>query len=215
MCLGMIIGTVRILPPPNRRADVLEVLRSIQGPVRAQPDASPAKSTTNRAVSPPSSSSSAGSPTHRSMHTFARTPTGAFSAPSNSRAARPEIRFEHVSPPRASKLIEVAQSRNDLAAPMGAARHESHHRRRSSGRRIVRGAIAQTGRAGRNPDGGARAVRLVRELRAAVPRRRRDRGGVEPPGGDRADVPRRVQRRSADRLRGDRRLAGEEDGGPA
>lgn len=33
----MIIGTVRILPPPNRRRDVLEVLRSLQGPVRAQP----------------------------------------------------------------------------------------------------------------------------------------------------------------------------------
>jgi len=33
----MIIGTVRILPPPDRHAAVLEVLRSVQGPVRAQP----------------------------------------------------------------------------------------------------------------------------------------------------------------------------------
>lgn len=33
----MIIGTVRILPTPDRHADVLEVLRSVQGPVRAQP----------------------------------------------------------------------------------------------------------------------------------------------------------------------------------
>jgi quinol monooxygenase YgiN len=33
----MIIGTVRILPTPGRHADVLEVLRSVQGPVRAQP----------------------------------------------------------------------------------------------------------------------------------------------------------------------------------
>jgi quinol monooxygenase YgiN len=33
----MIIGTVRILPAPDRHADVLEVLRSVQGPVRAQP----------------------------------------------------------------------------------------------------------------------------------------------------------------------------------
>jgi len=32
----MIVGTVRILPPPNRRDEVLELLRSIQGPVRAQ-----------------------------------------------------------------------------------------------------------------------------------------------------------------------------------
>jgi quinol monooxygenase YgiN len=32
----MIVGTVRILPPPNRRDQVLELLRSIQGPVTAQ-----------------------------------------------------------------------------------------------------------------------------------------------------------------------------------
>jgi quinol monooxygenase YgiN len=35
--IGMIIGTVRILPPPDRHADVLEVLQSVQGLVRAQP----------------------------------------------------------------------------------------------------------------------------------------------------------------------------------
>ena len=35
--MGMIVGTLRILPPPNRRADVLEVLRSVRGPVQAQP----------------------------------------------------------------------------------------------------------------------------------------------------------------------------------
>jgi quinol monooxygenase YgiN len=33
----MIIGTVRILPAPERRADVLEVLRSVQGRVQDQP----------------------------------------------------------------------------------------------------------------------------------------------------------------------------------
>jgi quinol monooxygenase YgiN len=33
----MIVGTIRILPPPGRRAEVLEVFRAIQGPVRAQP----------------------------------------------------------------------------------------------------------------------------------------------------------------------------------
>jgi len=33
----MIVGTIRILPPPKRRAEVLEVLRAIQGPVLAQP----------------------------------------------------------------------------------------------------------------------------------------------------------------------------------
>jgi quinol monooxygenase YgiN len=33
----MIIGTVRILPRLDRRDAVIEVLRSVQGPVRAQP----------------------------------------------------------------------------------------------------------------------------------------------------------------------------------
>lgn len=33
----MIIGTVRILPPPGRRDAVLEILRSVQRSVRAQP----------------------------------------------------------------------------------------------------------------------------------------------------------------------------------
>jgi quinol monooxygenase YgiN len=33
----MIVGTLTILPAPHRRAQVLEVLRSVQGPVMAQP----------------------------------------------------------------------------------------------------------------------------------------------------------------------------------
>jgi len=32
----MVIGTLGILPSPSRRADVLEILRSIQGPVSTQ-----------------------------------------------------------------------------------------------------------------------------------------------------------------------------------
>ena len=33
----MIVGTIRILPPRNRRADVLGILLSVQGPIRARP----------------------------------------------------------------------------------------------------------------------------------------------------------------------------------
>jgi quinol monooxygenase YgiN len=33
----MIVGTLRILPAPDRRAEILEVFRAVQGPVRAQP----------------------------------------------------------------------------------------------------------------------------------------------------------------------------------
>jgi quinol monooxygenase YgiN len=36
----MIIGTLRLSPPPDRRPQVLEVLRSIQGSVLAQPGCS-------------------------------------------------------------------------------------------------------------------------------------------------------------------------------
>ena len=36
----MILGTVRLLPPSSGRASVLEVLRSVQGRVRAQPGCS-------------------------------------------------------------------------------------------------------------------------------------------------------------------------------
>ena len=40
----------------------------------------------------------------------------------------------------------------------------------------------------RDPDGRARAVRVVRELRAALPRRRRDREGIEPARGERSST---------------------------
>jgi quinol monooxygenase YgiN len=33
----MIVGTLRILPAPERRSEILEVFRGIQGPVLAQP----------------------------------------------------------------------------------------------------------------------------------------------------------------------------------
>jgi quinol monooxygenase YgiN len=36
----MIVGTLRILPPPNKRGEALEILRSVQGPVLAQPGCS-------------------------------------------------------------------------------------------------------------------------------------------------------------------------------
>ena len=33
----MIVGTLKIQPAPDRRAEIIEVLRAIQGPVLAQP----------------------------------------------------------------------------------------------------------------------------------------------------------------------------------
>ncbi len=63
----------------------------------------------------------------------------------------------------------------------------------------MRGAPAPAGRERRDPHGGARAVRLLRELRAALLHRRRDRAGVEPAGRDADTVPRHVQRGRAHR----------------
>ncbi len=33
----MVVGTLRLLPSPEHRVEVLEILRSVQGPVMAQP----------------------------------------------------------------------------------------------------------------------------------------------------------------------------------
>ncbi len=33
----MIVGTLRLLPAPDRRAEILDVFRAVQGPVLAQP----------------------------------------------------------------------------------------------------------------------------------------------------------------------------------
>ena len=67
--------------------------------------------------------------------------------------------------------------------------HEGHHRWWSGGRRLVRGAAAQARRKSRDRHGGARSVRVVRELRAALPHLRRDREGIEPARGERAVLP--------------------------
>ena len=85
----MIVGTLRILPAPDRRAEILEVFRAIQGPVLAQPGC--ARLPHLRGAGPgarPSCSSRGGNPRRRSRRTFARRPTAASSAPSSSRALR-------------------------------------------------------------------------------------------------------------------------------
>ena len=90
--------------------------------------------------------------------------------------------------------------------------HESHHRRWSGRRRILCRAPSQARRERRNPDGGAGALRFLRELRAALPCRRRHQGGGEPAGRNRGDVPRPLRHRCAHGLRGDRNSAQGEKG---
>ena len=75
----------------------------------------------------------------------------------------------------------------------------------------MRGSPAQVGRKGRDPHGGARAVRVVRELRAALSRRRRHPEGGESSRRGRGHVSFPVRRRRENGLRGHQDLAGQED----
>ncbi len=80
--------------------------------------------------------------------------------------------------------------------------HENHHRRRRGRRRILRGKASQTGRDRGDPHGRARPLRVLRQLRPAVPYRRRDRARSEPARRQRAHLSRAVQHRHAHELRG-------------
>ena len=62
-----------------------------------------------------------------------------------------------------------------------------------------------------DPHGGARALRLVRQLRPAVLHRRRDRAAGEPARGDGRHLPRHVQRGRAHGLRGGRHRRARQD----
>jgi quinol monooxygenase YgiN len=106
----MIIGTVRILPPPGRRADVLEVLRSVQGPVRAQPgcaacDIYDEQGAESAIVFVERWESDAALQSHLRSEAYRRI-LGAVELSGN----RPEIRFESVSATEGIELIERSRS---------------------------------------------------------------------------------------------------------
>ena len=111
----MIIGTVRILPPPNRHAAVIEVLRSVQGAVRTQPGCAAFDILEELGPEP-------------SIVLFERWETGEaleehLLSDSCRRVlgavelsgSRPEIRFEHVSASEGIELIERLRSPNGSA----------------------------------------------------------------------------------------------------
>ncbi len=102
----MIICTVRILPPPARRADVLEVLRSVQGPVRAQPgcvacDIYEEQGPEPAVVFVERWKTDAALEAHLRSDMYRRI-LGAIELSSG----KPEIRFEHVSASEGMELIE-------------------------------------------------------------------------------------------------------------
>jgi quinol monooxygenase YgiN len=102
----MIIGTVRILPPPDQHADVLEVLRSVQGPVRAQPGCAACDIYEEQGPEPAVVfverwETDAALEAHLRSDMYRRI-LGAIELSSD----KPEIRFEHVSASQGMELIE-------------------------------------------------------------------------------------------------------------
>ena len=110
MTVGTIIGTIRILPPADRRADVLEVLRFVQGPVRAQPgcaacDIYDEQGPDAAIVFIERWESEAALEAHLRSETYRRI-LGAIELS----GGRPGIRFEHVSASEGMELIERARN---------------------------------------------------------------------------------------------------------
>jgi len=102
----MVVGTLRILPRSNRRAEVLEILRSVQGPVLAQPGC--AECRIYEEQGPEAAvvllerwESQAALETHLRSETYRRI-LGAIELSGD----RPDIRFEHVSVSEGIELIE-------------------------------------------------------------------------------------------------------------
>lgn len=102
----MIIGTIRILPPQNRRADVLEVLRSVQGPVRVLPGCAACDIYDEQGAEPAIVfierwESQASLEAHLRSAMYRRI-LGAIELS----GTRPDVRFEHVSASEGIELIE-------------------------------------------------------------------------------------------------------------
>jgi quinol monooxygenase YgiN len=102
----MIIGTVRILPPPDRREAVLEVLQSVQGPVRAQPGCAACDIFDEQGPEPAIVlferwGSDEALEAHLRSELYRRV-LGAIELS----GGQPEIRFEHVSDSQGIELIE-------------------------------------------------------------------------------------------------------------
>ena len=107
----MIVGTIRILPLPDRRADVIEILRSIQGPVLAQPgcvacDIYEEQGPEPAVVFVERWGTDAALAAHLRSDMYRRI-LGAIELSGD----KPEIRFEHVSASEGMELIERLRRR--------------------------------------------------------------------------------------------------------
>jgi quinol monooxygenase YgiN len=102
----MIIGTVRVLPPPDRREAVIEVLRSVQGPVRAQPGCAACDVFDEQGQEPAVLLLERWETTEAfEQHLRSEAYRRVIAAVELS-GARPEIRFEHVESVEGLELVE-------------------------------------------------------------------------------------------------------------
>jgi len=106
----MIVGTLRILAPPERRAAVVEILQSVQGPVLAQPGCGAChiyeeQGPEQAVVLVEMWHSQAALETHLRSEAYRRV-LGAIELS----GGPPEVRFDHVSATEGMELVE--RSRN-------------------------------------------------------------------------------------------------------
>ena len=200
----MIIGTVRILPTPGRHDAVIEVLRSVQGPVRAQPGCVACDVFDEQGPEP-------------AVVLLERwETTEAFEHHLRSEAYRRVIAAVELSgaqPDDPLRTRRVGRGPGTGRAPAQSGR--DHHRRLNAAReRMRRMKVIIVGGVAGGASCAARLRRLDEKADILMVERgpyvsyancglpyhveRRHRGGVEPPRRDGADVPGRVQRRRAD-----------------
>ena len=117
--MGMVVGTLRIPLSADRRAQVLEVLRSIQGPVLAQPGCTGChiyeeQSPEEAVVLVERWESEAALEAHIRSESYRRI-LGAIELS----GGPPEVRFEHVSASEGMELIERLRNFGGTSGPPG------------------------------------------------------------------------------------------------
>ncbi len=113
----MIVGTLRILPAPDRRAEILEVFRTVQGPILAQPgctacDIYEEQSPERAVVLVERWESHEALEAHLRSEAYRRILVAIELS-----GGPPEVRFEHISATEGMDLIE--RSRKPKATPAG------------------------------------------------------------------------------------------------
>ena len=112
----MVVGTLRLLPSPGRRLEVLEILRSIQGPVRSEPGCAAFHIYEEQGPEPAvvlveQWESEAALEKHIRSDTY-RAILGAVELS----GSPPEVRFDRVSGSEGMELIRRARTSNDDTA---------------------------------------------------------------------------------------------------